>query len=153
MGILQFYQSLDKVFGSKILEEYPPLNKNEQMDHIYFDLNNILYTIAMKAKTEEEFSSLFLQKIIQTLKNYPAGTKTIFFAIDGPAPRAKLLTQRERRFKPKIASIFGKSTKKQFLINPLNFTPGTQFLENLKEKLKEFCLNSLVFRLKYSSVR
>eukprot|EP01080_Neovahlkampfia_damariscottae_P001850 gene1850-991_t len=152
MGILQFYQSLEKIFGERILDEYPPQTK-QQMDHIYFDLNNLLYGIAMKAKTEDEFASLLMKKIIQTLKNYPAGTKTIFLAIDGPAPRAKLLTQRERRFKPSSASKFGKSTKKQFLINPLNFTPGTDFLNRLKQKLKEFCLNSLVFRLKYSNTK
>jgi 5'-3' exonuclease len=148
MGVLLYYQSLSKLFGDEIIVPYPP-QENLQMDHIYFDLNNLLYGIAMKAKTEEEFTSLLIKKMIQTLKEFPSGVKTIFLAIDGPAPRAKLLTQRERRFKPATASTFGISKKKPFLISPLNFTPGTEFLNNLKEKLKEFCFQSLVLRKKY----
>jgi hypothetical protein len=148
MGVLLYYQSLSKLFGNEIIIPYPP-KENLQMDHIYFDLNNLLYGIAMKTKTEEEFTSLLIKKMIQTLKEFPNGVKTIFLAIDGPAPRAKLLTQRERRFKPATASTFGISRKKPFLISPLNFTPGTEFLNNLKEKLKEFCFHSLVLRKKY----
>ena len=72
-------------------------------DHIYFDVNNLLYSCASKATSEEHFVRILYKSFSNILNRFPA-TKTVFFALDGPAPKAKLQTQLQRRLSRNMVS-------------------------------------------------
>ena len=55
--------------------------------------------------------------------------KTIFIAIDGPAPKAKMVQQRTRRFKSSFE-------EKPWDTNAI--TPGTKFMNTLNSELKSY---------------
>ena len=65
-------------------------------DHVYVDVNNVLHVAAHHTKTE----SAFYKKLFGLLTGIIRRTRprhSITFALDGPAPMAKTITQRRRR--------------------------------------------------------
>lgn len=135
-------------------EEYPKGIK--QVDYLYIDANAILHSAAQlifnygeKKNLQESFMSKrldFATKVnmvyetfwdsIIDLTQAVKPTKFLYIAIDGTAPVAKQVQQRQRRF---IAARNSESS------NPFNsncISPGTEFMNNLsgfiKNKSKEF---------------
>jgi 5'-3' exonuclease len=99
-------------------------------DHVYIDINFALhhshYGTTSQSQILFKFFS-FIEKMV--LLFHP--TKSITIANDGPAPIAKLLLQRERRAS---ASREIKNLETSSLI----FTPGTEFMNTIQEKLEKF---------------
>ena len=62
------------------------------------------------------------------------------FALDGPAPVAKLLTQRIRRKRVTLTS----SDEKGKTVSPLALTPGTPFMQELHEAMAYYICQRLV---------
>ena len=62
------------------------------------------------------------------------------FALDGPAPLAKLLTQRTRRKKVTLTA----SDSKGKTVSPLALTPGTPFMQEVHEALAYFICQRLI---------
>jgi hypothetical protein len=114
-------------------EQYPNAFKKswcETYDHIYIDINCLLHYNSYGIKSQTElFNRLFatLNKLFQLT----IPIKTITICADGVCPLAKTLLQRERRL-----------TISRNEINPetssLMFTPGTIFMNNLKNNLKKY---------------
>ena len=67
-------------------------------------------------------------------------TKSVMFALDGPAPVAKLLTQRIRRKRVTLTP----SDEKGKTVSPLALTPGTPFMQELHEAMAYFICQRLV---------
>ena len=105
MGVPKFYRWLS--------DRYPRINQYigrdgviPEFDHLYFDMNGILHKC-----THPNDDGLTLQlsddQIMQNIEQYLdrcirdviKPKKSIFFAVDGVAPRAKLNQQRGRRFR------------------------------------------------------
>ena len=80
-------------------EEFPESwtsSERRVFDHVYFDLNEFLHTASRKASDEKHLFKRFLKDLSRVLRVCVA-RKSIFLALDGPAPLAKLITQRKRR--------------------------------------------------------
>jgi 5'-3' exonuclease len=125
MGIKDYHkwmrENYPSAFQSQWLDSY---------DNIYIDINYALHYSHFGAKTENEIVGKliwFLESIIFTL--FP--TRSITIANDGPAPLAKLLLQRERR-----ASC--SRSMQNLETSSLIFTPGTKFMNSIKEKLQAY---------------
>lgn len=121
------------------------------VDNLYLDANGLLHGAAQEVYNYGSGKSflnrynnlsdeakrmavyeLFMRKIIE-MTQVVVPTKTLFIAIDGPAPLAKQAQQRERRFVS--ASLRKeeeeKTGKKPFDSNAL--TPGTTFMHELSQ--------------------
>lgn len=105
-------------------------------DYLFFDLNSILYKVFHDHLQEhEESQDLFIENIIKELlflcNNIVRPKKLIYFALDGTAPRAKMVQQRSRRYK---------SIQEQRLLqrtatfSPSNhICPGTEFMAKFRQ--------------------
>lgn len=105
MGVPKFFRWIS--------ERYPRINQPldedvrvPDIDHLYFDLNGIIHlcshnnndTLSLRMKDEEIFQNIemYMDMIICQIIKPKA---SIFIAVDGVAPRAKLNQQRGRRFR------------------------------------------------------
>lgn len=75
-----------------------PARAQDTYAHVCFDMNQVCHQAARRASDLQTVAKLIFREIDATLKA-TTPTKSIFFAIDGPAPIAKMLTQRKRRSK------------------------------------------------------
>ncbi|PNH02366.1 hypothetical protein TSOC_011661 [Tetrabaena socialis] len=82
-------------FAGEHKNAYVPLGK-VRVDHLYIDLNSVLHNVMRKAKNHNHFHKL-LHKRLHGILDATCPTKSVMLAVDGPAPLAKLLTQRDRR--------------------------------------------------------
>ena len=73
-------------------------------DHIAFDLNGIVHTACRKNGTEQTVIKNVLMELDSLLRLFPAA-KTVFIALDGPGPTAKLMEQRKRRIDKVLKAI------------------------------------------------
>ncbi|KAL7061264.1 hypothetical protein AAHC03_09921 [Spirometra sp. Aus1] len=108
MGVPKFYRWIS--------QRYPCINQlvkeNEvaPIDHFYLDMNGIIHTsshcedMAFKAFDEAKvFANI--ENYITYLVTLMKPLKTLYLAVDGVAPRAKMTQQRARRFQgPKEAA-------------------------------------------------
>ena len=106
MGVPKFFRWIS--------ERYPRINQPlsnshsvvPEIDHLYFDLNGIIHlcshnnndSLSLRMTDEEIFKNIeaYMDMIVCKLIN---PQETIFVAVDGVAPRAKLNQQRGRRFR------------------------------------------------------
>lgn len=73
------------------------------IDHLYLDLNGIIHS---SSHCDDAHPDVYNEDVVfQTIANYVKHIiclirprKTIFLAVDGVAPRAKMTQQRARRF-------------------------------------------------------
>eukprot|EP00873_Tetraselmis_striata_P021257 jgi/Tetstr1/441521/TSEL_029751.t1 len=131
-----------------------------RVDHLYLDMSSLLHTVMRNSKTMDDFSgALFvrLNFILQVCKP----TKSVVLAMDGPAPLAKLLTQRSRRKKSakadQRASLPGGGARKKgsrakapanqkSKLSKQALTPGTPFISDVQRALEFFICQKLASR-------
>lgn len=116
---------------------------------IYNSFNQFMSQHGEKCKDMEpdKVEGLILAQIVTNTKliiDTVNPTDTIYIAIDGPVPMAKMARQRERRFKDdtpviksfrsKLKSNFGRESIECW--NTAYITPGTRFMEKLSETLE-----------------
>ena len=77
-----------------ILKDY----KNFKVDNLFLDINGMIHVCCKNVKDEQEIIDKVLN-YISIIINYVNINKTLFLAIDGCSPRAKMKQQRLRRFK------------------------------------------------------
>ena len=65
-------------------------------DHICFDLNGIVHNACRRRGSEKEVVRAVVAELDALLRLFPA-QRTVFIALDGPGPTAKLVEQRKRR--------------------------------------------------------
>jgi 5'-3' exonuclease len=122
MGITGFYQFLQE----NVPEAFAKININIEQDiyfdHIYFDLNYLLHQCSYNSDS----TTMTLKKVETMIKDVCQKfnpLQSINLCADGSAPLAKILLQRERR---------SNDSPDNFV---LNFTPGSEFMNTLHEKL------------------
>lgn len=151
MGIPAFFR--------QIIEKYPSThywNKNEKIKHFFIDFNSIIYDTFYALDKDEinklshsQFENFLIKKVIENLKkmiDIIDPTDTLYIALDGPAPRAKMIQQRWRRFKGYHDSAYKKSIYQKYDVqqskhdwNPsINISPGTKFMYQLGLDIEKF---------------
>ncbi|PNH06347.1 5'-3' exoribonuclease 1 [Tetrabaena socialis] len=118
-------------FAGEHKNAYVPLGK-VRVDHLYIDLNSVLHNVMRKAKNHNHFHKL-LHKRLHGILDATCPTKSVMLAVDGPAPLAKLLTQRDRRKKT------GRSLDDGETLTGVAITPGTTFMLDLTHSLTYYC--------------
>ncbi|CDI98432.1 5' 3' exoribonuclease 1 [Echinococcus multilocularis] len=154
MGVPKFYRWIS--------QRYPCINQilrpNEvvMIDHLYLDLNGIIHS---SSHCDDAHSNIYNEDLVfQTIANYLnhiicliRPQKTVFLAVDGVAPRAKMTQQRARRFvgAEKLATELKKRREKEpefdekSLFDPNVISPGTEFMESLHEFFKRFIADQI----------
>lgn len=152
MGVPAFFAWLLKNFKSKILLK----RLDAQCNHFFIDANCAFHPECMKIK--ESFPHLqgedLENKMFMRIKNYLTylfafanANKTNGTFVDGPAPLAKMVQQRKRRYKSIDETIARNEIKikhnKQVSNNWNNtvITPGTEFMERLHNELLSYFEN------------
>ncbi|KAG2491419.1 hypothetical protein HYH03_010208 [Edaphochlamys debaryana] len=125
-------------FSEKYGKAYVPLGK-VRVDHLYIDLNSVLHTVMRKARNHNHFHKL-LHKRLHAILDATNPTKSVMLAVDGPAPLAKLLTQRERRKKT------GRTVDEGETLTGVAITPGTTFMLDLSHSLAYYCCTKMAGR-------
>lgn len=155
----------------KIMSEYPSthyFSKSEKFTDLYFDYNSLIYQVHAKLQHNNKINKNYNDYLIKQVIEYTLylidlvnPKREVYIAFDGTVPKAKIITQRARRYKNLILNKY----KKEELHLQLNedfhtdaITPGTLFInklsQQLKEKLQEYKLknNKLKIILSDSSV-
>lgn len=106
-------------------------------EHMYFDTNSIVYDAYRQLQEEPDAvinDTTIIDKVISQLEHLIAQicpTKTIFIALDGVAPFAKISQQRQRRFR----SAAGGTAVSPDVFSTIKITPGTEFMKMLSVRL------------------
>lgn len=141
---------------------------NPKVDNLYLDMNGIIHPCCHpldkpQPKSEGEMFNLIFEYTDMVI-NIVRPTGTLYLAIDGVAPRAKMNQQRSRRFRTAIdaeekltreASIrnkwadegikfTGKPTQSgEHVFDSNVITPGTEFMHNLSKALQLYIVERL----------
>lgn len=117
-------------------ETHPSAFKNKWLnyyDHLYIDINFALHYSHWGTKNQNQILFRFFS-FIEKVVLLTGPKKSINIANDGAAPIAKLLLQRERR----ASSVRTEDNNSNLNSSSLIFTPGTEFMNTIQEKLDKF---------------
>jgi len=157
MGVPKFYRWLS--------ERYPKINQvitNEallpEFDHLYLDMNGIIHGCThpnhldvSDVLTERDMVLGIMHYLDRIITQIVKPKVSVFMAIDGVAPRAKLNQQRSRRFRS--AKDLAEATKEAQRLRPIDgadpdpyagafdsncITPGTEFLLRISNCIRYF---------------
>lgn len=147
MGVPNYFQT--------IIDNYPDvlLTKLSNVALLYFDFNGIVHWAAGKVATEMKYQSkhhdgyerailLKIDERVKQLHDLVQPHMRIGFFVDGPAVKAKMKQQLQRRTKGPIEHAMKESIRKQLgeeldgdIYNKNAITPGTQFMTKLNDHL------------------
>ncbi|KAJ3110774.1 5'-3' exoribonuclease 1, partial [Phlyctochytrium bullatum] len=122
-----------------------------EYEHVLVDVNSILHATAFVTSSPSVHPSSYVsgmyssdpkglaRAVLDKLDMFMHGpcvpTKSLFLAVDGVAPWAKIAKQRERR---KELSVKRAKTTESAHFNRLEFTPGTAFMDLFEELLHDY---------------
>lgn len=133
------------------------VNGKVDCDYFFLDYNGIVYkayerirkTIEGNNFTKDKIEELIIDEVIRYTKYLICDVikpkKMVYIAFDGPAPRAKMVQQRSRRYKGYYDKIYMQNEKKKYNIDidklewdrSANISPGTNFMDMLNTRLLE----------------
>lgn len=148
MGVPRLYPWLVRSFP-KAVRHFQQGEYSKNVAYLYLDANGILHAAAQevfhygagkkhidryaslseKAKRRRVFE-LFFENILQ-ISQIVRPTKVLYFAIDGPAPRAKQAQQRQRRFVAANLRLEEESKSGSSRFDSNCISPGTIFMHEL----------------------
>jgi 5'-3' exonuclease len=131
-------------------------NRPKTVNAFLMDYNGIIYKILAKMEMKynplkkKEYEKHLIDEVITYTQhlvcNEVKPTDLLYIAIDGPAPRAKMVQQRSRRYKAIKTNDITDELKKKHKIEQvpqysgsINMAPGTEFMMTLVKKLKKAC--------------
>ena len=120
---------------ANVMQQLDGRSQTQSYDHVLVDLNGVVHAACRRRKKEQDVIRAVFQEVDLVVRLF-SPRATLLLALDGPAPLAKMATQRERRRKSA-----DKSTEKG--LSPLYATPGTSFMQRLEEALVYFCCEQL----------
>jgi 5'-3' exoribonuclease 2 len=145
-------------------------NKNFFSDHFYIDFNAMIYSVIIieQSKIEKsgrtinsipsnEFETILLNGTIEFMKNIICDIvrphKSIYIAVDGPPPMAKIIKQRARRYKSVLEYLFKKELETKYKIeiphnkwSSASISPGCIFLDRLSKEIRKNICNGEFLR-------
>lgn len=139
MGIPTYFRFLLEKYNNIVIEK-----NSYDCDYFFLDFNSILYKVLYDNEKNKMYEDVFLRNIIRELKilcnTVLKPKKMVYFSMDGPCPRAKMVQQRSRRYK---SIQLQELCNKQEEWNPSNnICPGTQFMTKLKTALLKSISNN-----------
>lgn len=126
-----------------------------KIDHLYVDMNAVLHLVLRRGKSlhrtpfNDVWRSLarnmhqFYLQLYQKLDfilDCCRPQKSVLFSMDGPAPFAKLVTQRGRRKRITLTP----SDERGKTVSSLALTPGTPFMQDVHEAISYFICQRLI---------
>ncbi|KAF9217481.1 hypothetical protein CPC16_009029 [Podila verticillata] len=105
-----------------------------KFDSVFIDVNCILHPALRSSKTETAFVKKFFRILDSLLEQFVPG-RICYLSIDGPAPLAKMLTQKARRL--------SKSGSKSKGMSSLQATPGCPFMTRVEHYLSYYTVRYL----------
>ncbi|KAK9807716.1 hypothetical protein WJX72_007062 [[Myrmecia] bisecta] len=130
-------------FNSWFSKQHPEAFVSYQrgsFEHVYIDLAGVLHTVLRKAHSERKFHKLLYQRLNEILDR-TSPLKSVVFALDGPAPLAKLVTQRRRRQRDDRKEVRDGGQPSQ--ISSLGLTPGTPLMLTIQKSLEVYICSQL----------
>ena len=132
-------------------------------DYFFLDYNGIVYkayerikkNIENKNYNKNKIEELLIEEVIHYTYNLICNVvkpkRYTYISMDGPAPRAKMVQQRSRRYKGYYDKMFMQEKKKEYHIpidnnewdKSANISPGTEFMQKLSNKLIEAMKNKV----------
>ena len=132
-------------------------NGKIKCDYFFLDYNGIVYGAYENIKkkientmSKDQIEELIIAEVIRYTKylicDVVKPSKLTYIALDGPAPRAKMVQQRSRRYKGYYEKMLLQEQKKKYNIDnndkvdwdrSANISPGTVFMEKLSSRLIE----------------
>ena len=130
-------------------------NGNVNCDYFFLDYNGIVYkayerikkNIEGKNNSKDKIEELLIEEVIRYTRylicDVVKPKKMTYISLDGPAPRAKMVQQRSRRYKGYHDKIYLQNAKKKYNVSSdnnewdrsANISPGTNFMEKLSTAL------------------
>jgi 5'-3' exoribonuclease 1 len=153
-SLFQFYRWLS--------ERYPKINQVvtdsallPEFDHLYLDMNGIIHGCThpnhmdiSDVLSERDMMLGIMHYLDRIITQIVKPKVSVYMAIDGVAPRAKLNQQRSRRFRS--AKDMAEATKdmaqtdsKAVLFDSNCITPGTEFMARVSDVIKYFIRKKL----------
>ena len=154
MGVPTLFK---KIISNKFYKNIHKGIKNGQTkcDYFFMDYNGIVYNAYENIKknieennfSKDKIENMVLEEVISITKTLICTvvkpSKITYIALDGPAPRAKMVQQRSRRYKAVMEKDFMKDLKNKFKIDEskdiwdrsANISPGTEFMEKLSNRI------------------
>ena len=150
MGIPSYF----RIILQRYKDSHNDKNTNKT-DYFLIDFNSILYSQVgsleeskYKNKTKIQIENAIIKRTLETLEHMICDIvkpeKMVYIAFDGPAPRAKMVQQRWRRFKSVKRKAFIKYLDEKYERKPginfdtsANFSPGTKFMDKLAKALEK----------------
>ena len=173
MGIPLYFRYLAKNYPSIILDIIKSRGAGEtvaarlelvkNIHHLYLDMNclihpacrSILGNPSYKHCSREEIEGKMLKSVKDYLERvvlFARPTELIYLSIDGPAPKAKMVQQRLRRYRSVLERREHKEIKRRCKIADETYdwdtnaiTPGTPFMKKLADELLRFIKTSSLF--------
>jgi len=142
-----------------ILEKYSTCHQkvaNQPIHYFFMDFNPIIYSCyhtvcksqgtkiekMSQARIEKEIIEQVIKKTKHIICDLVKPQKLVYIAIDGPAPRGKMIQQRHRRYRKILEGQYRKAYQEKYEVyqdepwDTSNITPGTKFMEKLSTALK-----------------
>ena len=142
-----------------ILKRYPSIHlaaphPNIKIDYLFIDFNAFIYNTIHAfpkdvvydftknkdtAAYEEELVKLVIKNTLELVNKVCKPSKLLYIAIDGPPPMAKMVQQRERRYKtPLMEQLFKKDDPTKIIdgakYDTTRVTPGTYLMSLLNKE-------------------
>jgi 5'-3' exoribonuclease 2 len=148
MGIARYFASIIKK-NPKVYTSSRP----STIDNLFIDFNAMVYKAIIDLDTgsenlpDSEYEDNVIKKtsvfLIDLVKNINP-KKMLYIAMDGPVPRAKMIQQRNRRYKAFIEQDFKKSLETKYNVKIIknnwsssSISPGTVFMSKLSCFIKK----------------
>ena len=155
MGIPSYFSYIIKNY-SNIIRNYKDVKESIFLvQYLFMDCNSIIYDefhkmeedIIAKNMSKEDIEKELITNIINKISYYIRSINPsllVYIAFDGVAPLAKMEQQRNRRFKVTMSNKINSYISNKDSTSPWstsNITPGTEFMNNLSNKIKKTFLN------------
>lgn len=135
MGIAYYFSWIIKNHTS-IIEKF---NLHNHTDYLYLDSNSIIYDSIDYSvfKNTAQFELYIINSVIEKIETIINKVKSdyVYIAFDGVPPIAKLTQQKNRRYKSWFQSHI---LKNNVLWDTCSITPGTRFMHNLNNAIRDF---------------
>ncbi|KAL0229921.1 hypothetical protein PCE1_003485 [Barthelona sp. PCE] len=156
MGIPKFYRWISQRYPQINESVVPPTAGGPQFDNLYLDTNGLIHMAThgnhdgLVGNFDEQKCYEQIIEMIDHIFCTVSPKKLLFIAIDGPAPRAKMNQQRERRFRSamdaendKKAAIERGETVPDKIFDTNAITPGTEFMMRLDAILQHYLVEKV----------